>query len=179
MTDVNWLNTIDRLLHRVQRQDQSALKALYDESAQKLFAIALRIVGDQAEAEDVLQEVFVKIWKQAKQYSGSGTAWGWMCVLTRHSAIDRQRSLKSHLHDSLDTVAPNDQWQQISEMSDNTLWVDRCLQQLKPDMRKAILLSYVTGYSHGEISEVLSKPLGTVKAWVRRGLQELKQCLAA
>lgn len=158
----------------------SCNKTLYDVSAQKLFAISLRVIGDRAEAEDVLQEVFVKVWNQAKQYTGSGSAWGWICLLTRHSAIDRQRSLKKHIHDSLDSPSiVGDEWQSVVELSDNTLWLNHCLQQLKPTMRKAILLSYVTGYSHGEISEVLSTPLGTVKAWVRRGLQELKQCLAA
>ena len=179
MADSDWIAEIDQLLYRIQRQDKLALNTLYTLSSTKLLGLILRIVNDRHEAEDILQEVFVKVWQQSKKYSGSGTAWGWVCVLARHSAIDRLRKLNKHRHDSTDE-APEllDQLSELNDLSDSH-WIGQCLAKLKEQPRQAILLGCVKGYSHAELSEELSAPLGTVKAWVRRGLQELKQCLAA
>jgi len=171
--------TVDQLLYRIQRQDSLALKNLYEVSHGKILGLITRIVHDRHEAEDVLQEVFVKVWQQSMKYTGSGSAWGWICVLARNSAIDRLRSLKSRSYVSADE-SPEllDQLANASDLTDRH-WLGQCLKGLKPQTREAILLSYVKGYSHSELSEKLAAPLGTVKAWVRRGLQELKQCLAA
>ncbi len=177
MTSTNESNSIDLLLFRIQSKNEGALKALYDQCASRLLGIISRIVHDFDEAEDVLQEVFVKVWNQASQYRGSGTAWGWLCVLTRNSALDRIRSLTARPHISIE-----DQESSLEKLfSDDRLseseTLECCLNLLKQQTRKSILLSYVHGYSHRELAEKFAAPLGTVKAWVRRGLQELKLCL--
>jgi RNA polymerase sigma-70 factor (ECF subfamily) len=179
VTDINWLTETNSLLYRIQRQDKHALKNLYDLSSTKLLGLIVRIVKNKHEAEDVLQEVFIAVWQQAGKYTGSGSAWGWICVLARNRAVDRLRSLQAHPQDSTDTYPELlNQLTEINDLSDRH-WIGQCLAQLKPRSQQAILMSCVQGYSHSELSEEMSEPLGTVKAWIRRGLQELKQCLAA
>lgn len=183
MIDTEWNTQIDALMYRIQRSDKQALNTLYDIAGGKLLGIITRIVVDRHESEEVLQDVFIKLWRQAKQLNREGSAWAWLCVMTRNSALDRLRKLKRHPHVSTDEET------HLADafISDNIVDVDQesrlamnhCLQQLKEQARKSILLSYVQGYSHSELAEKMSAPLGTVKAWVRRGLQELKLCLEA
>lgn len=186
MTNVNskdafdqWNRQISPLIYRIQQHDKLALRDLYSLAGNKLLGIIMRIVKDRHDAEEVLQDVFIKLWDRAQQYSGSGSAWGWLCVLTRHAALDRLRSSERHRHESTDedqqllTQLVSD-WDITDEHS-----IKRCLQGLKVDMRQSILMAYVYGYSHSELAVQLEAPLGTVKAWVRRGLQELKLCLTA
>ncbi len=173
-----WNSEINRLLHQLKRKDKFALKTLYDETNGKLLGIIMRIIYDKHEAEECLQDVFVKVWEQADKYSGAGSAWGWLCVLTRNAALDRLRRLQAHPHISTD----EDNGLLSSLFSEQDLnqqhSIKRCLSKLKEQPRQAILLSFIHGYSHGELSTQLDTPLGTIKAWVRRGLQELKLCLA-
>lgn len=181
--NIEWNAQIDALIYRIQRSDKQALSTLYDIAGGKLLGIIIRIVSDRHESEEVLQDVFVKLWQQAKQMSGEGSAWAWLCVITRNSALDRLRKLKRHPHVSTDEdpfLLDTFMGENLTEDSqENTMAVNHCLQQLKEQARKSILLSYVQGYSHSELAEKMSAPLGTVKAWVRRGLQELKICLEA
>ena len=190
MTDTHWLRQIDQQLYGIQRQDPAALHTLYQLTSAKLLGLIQRIIADAHEAQDILQEVYIKVWQQAQQYTGSGSAWGWLCVLARHRAIDRIRALK-HRHlatdtppEVLDGLLENASAINSSDSSDNSElvnrhWLGQCLKQLKPQPRNAILLSCLKGYSHSEITEQLQAPLGTIKAWIRRGMQELQQCLNA
>lgn len=179
MIDPETVEQINSLLYRIQRQDKLALKKLYDLSHSKLFSLIVRIVNDSHEAEDVLQEVYIKVWQQANKYKGSGSAWGWLCVLARNSSIDRLRSLKKRHYDSTDESPELLELLSESHDASDSHWLGQCLETLKAQTREAILLSYVKGYSHSELSAQMSAPLGTVKAWLRRGMQELKECLAA
>ncbi len=177
MSEAHWSTPINALLYRIQRQDKTALHALYSECSSRLLSIISRIIHDNSEAEDVLQEVFVKVWGQANQYSGSGSAWGWLCVLTRNSALDRIRSLNARPHLSIeDQEGVLDKLFTEENLSD-THSLQCCLNKLKENARQSILLAYVYGLSHSELSQKMSAPLGSIKAWVRRGLQELKLCL--
>jgi RNA polymerase sigma-70 factor, ECF subfamily len=177
--DKDWVEETDLLLYRIQRQDKLALKILYNLTAKKIIGLTFRILHSQEEAEDVMQEVFIKVWERADNYTGSGSAWGWMCVLARNMAIDRLRSHNLRRCDPLEAIP--DLLDQLSETQHltNQHWLGQCLVKLHPKTQQAILLSYVNGYSHSELSVEMTAPLGTVKAWIRRGLQELKQCLAA
>ncbi len=180
MADADWLNQINPLIYRIQRKDKLALNTLYDIASGRLLSIILRIVKDRAEAEDTLQEVFIKVWEQSNKYSGTGSAWGWLCVLTRHAALDRLRSLSAHPH--ISTSNDDEQYLERLFTTDSTSdshSINRCLGRLKVQTRQSVLMSFVHGYSHAELANELSVPLGTVKAWIRRGLQELKLCLAA
>lgn len=179
MPDNDWLDKLNPLIYRIQRQDKLALQILYDLSAARLLANIMRIVHHQYDAEDILQEVFIKVWQQAHKYTGTGSAWGWLCVLARHTAIDRLRHLRAHPYESTDDTP--ELLNQLMTANDDVTQhsITRCLEQLKPQAQQAILLSYVHGYSHGELTTKLATPLGTIKAWIRRGLGELKQCLVA
>lgn len=176
---IKWNSDINQLLTMIKRNDKTALKVLYDEANGKLLGIIMRIIHDRYEAEECLQEVFVKIWEQADKYSGTGSAWGWLCVLTRNAALDQLRRLRAHPHistDDHDNTLLNTLFNEEDLNQEHS--IRRCLSRLKEQPRQAILLSFIHGYSHGELSAQLNTPLGTIKAWVRRGLQELKTCLA-
>lgn len=174
-----WNRQIAPLIYRIQKKEKYALKELHALVGKKLLGITLRIVKNHHDAEEVLQNVLVKLWDKAEQYSGSGSAWGWLCVLTRHSALDYLRSTERHHHDSTDEDSQLlDKF--VNHWDDTNCYsIQRCLKHLKPDMRQSILQAYVYGYSHSELAKKMSAPLGTVKAWVRRGLQEMKLCLTA
>lgn len=176
---IKWNSDINQLLTMIKRNDKTALKVLYDEANGKLLGIIMRIIHDRYEAEECLQEVFVKIWEQADKYSGTGSAWGWLCVLTRNAALDQLRRLRAHPHistDDHDNTLLNTLFNEEDLNQEHS--IQRCLSRLKEQPRQAILLSFIHGYSHGELSAQLNTPLGTIKAWVRRGLLELKTCLA-
>lgn len=177
MLDEQWSAEIKALLYRVQRQDPAALTVLYDMGANKLASLITSIVNNTHDTEEVLQEVFVGIWQNAHKYSGKGSAWGWICVLARHRAIDRLRHSSIRQQESTD--ANPDLLDRLSEAAStiDSHWIGQCLSQLPPQTQQVILLSYINGYSHTELSQQLSTPLGTVKAWIRRGLQELRLCL--
>lgn len=174
-----WHHQANALLFRIQKQERQALAFLYELTSAKLLSLIFRIVKDESEAEDVLQEVFIKIWLQANQYSGKGSAWGWLCVMARNSSLDRLRKVQKHPHVSTDEDEEllNSFIEEFDGLTNIAL--NRCLMTLNEQVRKSILMSYLHGYSHGDLAEKMAIPLGTMKAWCRRGLQELKLCLEA
>ncbi|TGG93320.1 sigma-70 family RNA polymerase sigma factor [Natronospirillum operosum] len=164
------------LLRQVAQQDPAALRALYELTSPRLLGVIRRIVPNEADSCDVLQDVYIRVWHSARQYSGAGSAWGWLIVMARHLAMDRRKQCQRR-HEvplpELDAL-----WAESS--SDDGVWahsIQQCLERLRGEPRNAILLSYVYGYSHGELALHLGRPLGTVKAWLRRSLTELKLCL--
>ena len=165
------------LLERIRERDRSALRGLYDVTSARLMGVAVRVLNDEADAADVLQEVYLKVWQQAAPFSGTGSVIGWLIVVTRNAALDR---LKSRHRKREDLTADPDEWQEtVASDGSLELGIHQCLGRLNDHARQAIVLSYIHGYSHQELQERLSRPLGTVKAWIRRGLQELKRCLEA
>jgi RNA polymerase sigma-70 factor (ECF subfamily) len=177
--DTAWNDKVNVLLQKVQRKDEQALRSLYDFTAPKLLAVALRITRDKAEAEDVLQEVYIKVWDHAKLYSGSGTAWGWLCVLTGNRALDYVRSRSSKKTDTVEDFDGLLNSFQAPTLATENILLTRCLGSLEEQQRKSILMSFIYGYRHQEIVDKLVVPLGTIKSTIRRGLQRLKQCLTA
>jgi len=177
--ELEWCYQVNALLYRVQKQDKQALQSLYELTSGKLLGLIFRIVKDEPEAEDVLQDVFIKVWLQANQYDGKGNAWAWLCVMVRNSSLDRLRKIQKHPHVSTDE--DEELLNSLTEEFDahNNIALNRCLYTLKNQVRNSILMSYLHGYSHSELAKTMSVPLGTMKAWIRRGLQELKLCLEA
>jgi len=171
---------LEHLFRRIALADHQAFAQLYQLSSPRLLAVINRILNHPQESADVLQEVYIKLWHQASSYAGSGSAWGWLTVMARHAALDRLKSLKRR---------PDVAQEDIEVLMDalgagaacptDTHGLNQCLAELAPSAREAILLSYVHGYSHSELVERTNNPLGTIKAWIRRGLQELKLCLNA
>ncbi len=160
-----------------------AFAELYRATSPKLFAIALRMLRASDLAEDALQSAYLLIWRKADRYRREkGSAMAWMAAIVRHSAIDvlRRRSADAPLTDAVELeaeAAPADnsdlQWLVI-RAGDR---LRRCLGELQEEERRCILLAYYDGKSHGEIASAISRPLGTVKSWLRRGLLKLKDCV--
>ncbi|WLD58296.1 sigma-70 family RNA polymerase sigma factor [Salinispirillum sp. LH 10-3-1] len=167
------------LLYRMKQRDHAALKRLYELTSARLMAVIMRILNDEGESADVLQDLYLKLWQRPEKYVPSGSAWGWLCVVARHAALDQLKHRQRRREDALVDV------EQVLQalagpaeaFSLPEVGVDRCMARLAEEPRRAIVLSYVHGYSHQELVAVMQRPLGTIKSWVRRGLQELKQCL--
>ncbi|KAE9650616.1 sigma-70 family RNA polymerase sigma factor [Pseudomonas sp. PB105] len=160
------------------RGDQRALRRLYEQDSSHLLGVALRIVRDRALAEDIVHDAFIRIWRGAGSFDPSrGSARGWVFSVTRHLALNlvRNHYREVPLGDEHEQVAaPTDTF----EFSARSGQIHICLEQLDPARRTCILHAYVDGYSHSEIASRLDTPLGTVKAWIKRSLAALRECMA-
>jgi RNA polymerase sigma factor (sigma-70 family) len=172
------------LLDRVARQDHAALKALYDRCSSKLFGLAVRVVTNREWAEDVLQEAFLNIWRSAGDYRASlSPPMAWMGLIVRSRALDflrRRTAERSHVTQELDDVLEGDTPNPMdtAQASEQAWALHQCLGQLENRQREVVSLAYIRDLSHSELSEQLRLPLGTVKTWIRRGLDQLRLCMA-
>lgn len=165
-------------------KDSKALELLYNALSPKLFSLVYKMLGDKGIAEEVLQEGFIKIWENAYKFQASkGSAQAWMITIVRNKALDKLRSLKVRPQEvsivyegesfSTDVLNPDS----ITHVNESLAQILHCMDRLKEPQKECLLLTYYLGYTHQELSIKLSKPLGTVKAWVRRGLEKLRGCL--
>lgn len=175
------------LLAQCALRDEKALEELYAKSSAKLYALALGVVRRNDWAEEVLQDAFVKVWLNADKFQPSKSgAMTWMSTIVRNRAVDKLREVKRNplLQEAMlddvtesplvaDDLEPTD----FTSMSQDMQSLMACLGSLEADQKQAILLSYYHGYSHQELSDKLATPLGTVKGWIRRGLEKLRLCL--
>ena len=176
-----------QLLLRVAAQDAQALAEFYDLTAKPLFSLAVRILGDVSEAEEVIQDVFVQIWKNAPSFDPLlGPAFHWALSITRHRSIDRLRSRqrRARLIENLETDAaanapPSAGADQDALAAEDTAAVRATLGTLPAEQRRVIEMAFFGGLSHPQIAEALNEPLGTVKARIRRGLLKLRDSLSA
>jgi RNA polymerase sigma-70 factor, ECF subfamily len=181
VSDSAFEQQLQDLLGRCAAGDQAALQRLYELASPLLFACLTRILRRKALAEEALQDVFVSIWQRAGQFQVSrGRPMAWMVSMARYRAIDLLR------HERLAPVPVPD----LPERSDPEAasaseedWVpapgllERCLGLLTEQQRHCLQLAFVGGSSHEDIARLTGNPLGTVKSWIRRGLQSLRQCL--
>lgn len=169
------------LVARVERRDADALAALYDQHGGRLLGLAYRILGETGEAEEVLQEVFLYVWKAAATYDGSrGSVLAWLIVATRSRAIDRLRSRRGALHTSLDQVPEAASPEDLEAASAGREWESLCrsaIGELPKEQRLALELAYFEGLTHQEIAEKTATPLGTVKTRIRLGLMKLRESI--
>ncbi len=173
----------DQLLARVAKGDQTALAELFQLEGGRLLAIARRIVRRSDLAEEVVQESFVAIWQRASQFdSARGSAMAWVITIVRNRALNVLRDGgRMEYHDGETLAALGDRMGDSLTAFDVLAERDAlkiCLGQLDEHKRRAILLCYVTGMSHGEVAATLEAPLGSVKAWIRRGTIALQECLS-
>jgi RNA polymerase sigma-70 factor (ECF subfamily) len=172
-------------LRRITSGDQGAAAGLYDRHARALYSLILRIVGEEAEAEDVLQEVFVQAFRQAGRYDASrGAVAAWLLMMARSRAIDRVRARRARFEGRTGEVLvlndlPDSQPDVASAMLDQeqTRLLRAALGDLPLLQRMAIELAYYEGLTHSEIAERLEQPLGTVKTRIRLGLLKLRDVL--
>lgn len=172
------------LLQRCAAGDSGALRELYDSCSPQLFAVLLRMLSRADLAEDALQEAFIQIWHNAGSYSpGKGQPMTWMCGIARYRALDSLRRVRAdrYVDDADETIAtlaaPEPDPSELMSATVDGRILRECLERLTDGQKKSIQLAYFKGYSHDEVSASLGAPLGTVKSWVRRGLQALKACV--
>lgn len=172
------------LLSQCAAGDEQALKKLYQRCSPKLYAVALALLRNEDLAEDILQDSFVKIWKRSATYNPSkGAAMTWMASIVRHRALDVLRSAHLQQERNLDQFAVEalaDSTQDpssLAEIKASMAAILDCMDQLKEEQKQCIIKAYCYGYSHDEISKSLATPLGTVKAWIRRGIKRIRECL--
>ncbi len=175
------------LLGRVAQRDHAALKSLYERCSSKLFGLAVRVVSRRDWAEDVLQEAFLTIWRVADDYRASlSPPLAWMGLIVRSRGLDllRRRAAEGQhvtqeldglLADTLqgDTANPMD----TAQASEQARALHRCLTLLEHRQREVVSLAYMRDLSHHDLARQLKLPLGTVKTWVRRGLEQLRLCM--
>jgi RNA polymerase sigma-70 factor (ECF subfamily) len=180
----------DRLrqdLARVALGDRAALRRVYDATSAHLFGVALRISGRRELAEDVLQEAFVNVWQYAGSYEAAQSQpMTWLISIVRNKALDHLRVAQRHVAESLDGNDPGDACEvaddaptpmQLLLSAADALAVRTCIETIDASPRQCLALAYYQGLSHSEVAAHIDAPLGSVKAWIRRGLERLKKCL--
>jgi RNA polymerase sigma-70 factor (ECF subfamily) len=183
------------LMSRIALGDRQAFDALYRCTCANLFGIVLRITGDSAQAEEVLQEVYVTVWRSAATYDQrQAQTMTWLTSIARNRSIDSLRRSASQPatvsrfspsgdegdddHDMLDQHASEEPGPlDLLDRASSRHELGRCMEALSGEQRSSLALAYYQGFSHAEVASHLSRPLGTVKSWVRGGLQALRACL--
>lgn len=169
------------LIGRVALGDRAAFRRLYDLTSPKLFSVCLRILRDRGEAEDALQEVYVKVWHNASKFQVSGySSITWLSAVARHHAIDRIRARKPIAADIEQVMeAPDDRPdpERSVLMASERGRIDRCLDELKAERAEAVRGAYVEGYSYQELADRYRLPVNTLRTWLRRSLKSLRDCL--
>lgn len=172
------------LIEKLSRRDQQAFHWLYDQYGPALYGVIRKIVHDEEQARDLLQDSFIKIWNNLDSYDPSkGRLFTWLLNVARNTAIDSLRSAKASsrpnlsnaIHTDEENVYLIDRQHQVEPPNIEHIGVEDVVNQLRPERKMLIDLVYFNGYTHEEAAEVLNLPLGTVKTRIRSALQELKQ----
>jgi RNA polymerase sigma-70 factor (ECF subfamily) len=174
-----------RLVERLRAQDQTALDTLYERYSKVVYAIALRIIGQAADAEDVVVDSFWQVWQQAASYDASrGQLRTWIVTIARSRALDRLRALRrSPLADAEEVdvagreVVADDDPEQAAWLAQQSSIVRTALASLPREQREALELAYYHGLSQSEVAERLGEPLGTIKTRIRLGMMKLREQL--
>ena len=189
------LDTADRsvrlaaLLGRVAMGDQRAFEALYGQTSAHLYAVALRIVREPTAAEEILQEAYVSVWHHAGSYDAARSQpITWLISIVRNRCLDHLRrgeidtvSLTTEDEDApeLDVADEGPTPADLLMRGAEAHSVRDCVETLDAGQKQAIALAFFQGLSHAELAAHMRQPLGTIKSWVRRGLERLKRCLDA
>lgn len=176
------LPTDEELLAAIQEKDVHALESLYDRHRVVAYSLALRLLGNPTDAEDVVQESFVSVWRSAGTYRRDrSNGRSWLLSIVHHRGIDKLRGRQSRvqpvaLEEGMGIPDSKDVWREVAQnLTGET--VRNVLVQLPPEQRETIELAYFKGYTHSQIADLMHVPLGTVKGRMRIGLHKLKSLL--
>lgn len=177
------VQTPDALMQQVALGHEAAFELLYDAMASRVFGLVLRVLRDNAQSEEVTQEVFVEAWQHARRFDPvRGSAASWLLTIAHRRAVDRVRSSQAsqdrdlrigikEFQDSYDDVEEN------AILHDEALRAVQALQRLNQAQREAIHLAYFGGYTHTEVAELLKIPVGTAKTRIRDGMNKLRELM--
>ncbi len=169
-----------RLVARVRAGDQQALSELYDRYSKVVYGVALRILHDTGAAEDLLQDIFLQLWRKPDAFDSSrGSLAAWLAVIARHRSIDRlrQRRPETDIEDCVIVTATD-----LRDETERSLVIEKVrvvMNEMGPDQRTAMEMAFFEGLTHTEIAEKTGEPLGTIKTRIRSGLQMLRARFAS
>jgi RNA polymerase sigma-70 factor (ECF subfamily) len=181
MAEGKAMDDLDALLSRISLGDRIAYARLYQRTSPKLFGILMRMLRNRSEAEDALQEVFIKVWQRADRFSaGEGRPETWLAAIARNHAIDLMRARKpeaSVLDEAFDLAsdAPDPEASAIN--SSEGARIEMCMKTLESDRADAVKRAYIEGLSYQELADFYKIPVNTMRTWLRRSLLKLRECL--
>lgn len=175
---------LSALLARVAARDRDAFSAVYRATSGKLWGVILRILPRRDLAEDVLQDVYVKIWERAESFDpAKASPITWMASIARNRAIDEIRRRRSvsieETPEALEVADAGADPLEGAQQSDDLRRLKQCLESLEPERRDMVLLAYYSGLSRDELAERFSHPVNTIKTWLHRSLAQLRKCLGS
>lgn len=187
MQDTATDTELNTLINQIGLGDEAAMKRLYELTSARLYGLALRVVRKPEWAEDVLQEAYLSVWRSALDFRNTlSPPLAWMGLIVRSRALDllrRRATDRSHLTQEFDELledtleGPSSNPQDVQQASQQAQALHQCLSGLDHKQRQVVSLAYLRDLSHSELAQQLSLPLGTVKTWIRRGLDQLRHCM--
>jgi RNA polymerase sigma-70 factor (ECF subfamily) len=172
---------ITQLILRTSMKDRAAFDVLYRNTSAKLFGVCLRVLNDRSEAEEALQEVFVKVWTKADRFAVSELSpISWLVAVARNHAIDRLRTRKlpaADLDAAMEVADDRPSPETLAVAGGESDRIYQCLDELEQDRAAAVRGAYLNGESYAELAERHSVPLNTMRTWLRRSLLKLRECL--
>ena len=179
--ELRWRTYVDG----IRSGDSDSLSRLYDESVNILYGLAVRILNDPADAEEVVLDVYQQVWKSAQKFDASrGTVWGWLTMLTRSRSIDRlrcsgpRRTREFPIEENWEVPSGQAAPEEQTVMREEREMVRRALASLGSEQREAIELAFFRGLTHVEVAEALGEPLGTIKTRIRVGMRKMRDILS-
>lgn len=172
--------TDSMLISRVRTGDEDALAALHDRYASVVYSVALRVLGDTTQAEDILQEIFIQLWRNPQRFDANrGSLGAWLAVIARHRAIDqlRRRRPETDVEDVI--ISIDTRLEQTTDRNMAIAKVRAAVEHLPPEQRQPLELAFFQGLTHSEIASKTGEPLGTIKTRIRTALLALRKALAA
>lgn len=173
---------ISELIPRVALRDRRAFDLLYQQTSAKLFGVALRVLRDRGEAEDALQEIYVRIWQNADRFVvGRASPMSWLITIARNHSIDRLRARRpapSPIDDAaIEVRDPTPGAEARAAASGERARILGCLERLGTSQARAVRGAYLEGLSYQELADRLAIPMNTIRTWLRRGLIKLRECM--
>jgi len=170
-----------KLIHKTAKGDQKAFRELYEKTAGYVFGLLRQMLDSDAQAEEVLQETYLAVWSRAADFHvNRGTAMTWIITIARRKAIDIIRTRgREVVTDRIPEpqAAEKDSPLNMAMADNHAEQLRLCIDELSIDQRQCVELAFFNGATHFEVSDAMSKPVGSVKSWIRRGLSALKRCL--
>lgn len=172
--------TDSMLMSRIRAGDEDALAALHDRYASVVYSVALRVLGETTQAEDILQDIFIQLWRNPQRFDSSrGSLGAWLAVIARHRAIDqlRRRRPESDIEDVV--ISVDTRLEQSTDRSIAIAKVRAAVERLPIEQRQPLELAFFQGLTHSEIATKTGEPLGTIKTRIRSALLALRKALTA